>query len=199
MWLLTAARRKGDLRRTSKKKGEQAMQTSNRTCPFGAPPTVSVVEYTKPLVGRVIMREIDEVLREKENNFEQVRREVDALRLAVQLLEEPEDSPADTASGGSGVETCDVAAGGAMTVSARLKRMAASVAARVFFKGALPPAACPELRQDRRQQWRSRIRDLADSWQWRPESAQKQLAPVLCFGNRGTDCSPSRVNDSDRV
>src|SRR5258707_14498811 len=47
----------------------------------------------KPFVGGAIVRDVYEVLREKEKGLEQVRREVEAVRLAVPLVNESEGSP----------------------------------------------------------------------------------------------------------
>lgn len=70
------------------------------------------------------MRDVYEVLREKERGLERVRREVEALRLTAQLVNESEDLPASTTILGS-IETQDTEVDGEMTVSMRLKRMAA--------------------------------------------------------------------------
>lgn len=69
------------------------------------------------------MRDVYEVLREKENSLEQVRREVEALRLAVQLINESEGSPANIAVRGDDLETRDDEVS-ATTVSMRLRRIA---------------------------------------------------------------------------
>ena len=74
------------------------------------------------------MRDVYEVLREKENGLEQVRREVEALRLAVQLVNEPEGSPANIAFRGGDLETRDNEGCNA-TVSMRLRRIAAPLLA----------------------------------------------------------------------
>jgi hypothetical protein len=75
------------------------------------------------------VRDVYEVLREKENGLEQVRREVEALRLVVQLVNEPEGFPANIAFRGSDLETHDTEVCEAMTVSMRLRRMAAPLLA----------------------------------------------------------------------
>jgi hypothetical protein len=82
----------------------------------------------KPLVGGEIVRDVYEVLREKERGLERVRREVEALRLTAQLVNESEDLPADTTILGS-IETQDTEVDGEMTVSMRLRRMAAPLLA----------------------------------------------------------------------
>jgi hypothetical protein len=82
----------------------------------------------KPLVGGEILRDVYEVLREKERGLERVRREVEALRLTAQLVNESEDLPADTTILGS-IETQDTEVDGEMTVSMRLRRMAAPLLA----------------------------------------------------------------------
>ena len=69
------------------------------------------------------MRDVYEVLREKENGLEQVRREVEALRLAVQLVNESEGCPTNIAFRESDLETHDNEVCGA-TVSMRLRRIA---------------------------------------------------------------------------
>ena len=83
----------------------------------------------KPLVGGEIVRDVYEVLREKERGLERVRREVEALRLTAQLVNESEDFPADTTILGSDIETQDTEVDGEMTVSMRLRRMAAPLLA----------------------------------------------------------------------
>ena len=76
------------------------------------------------------MRDVYEVLREKENGLEQLRREVEALRLTVRLVNESEDSPANIENlGGDVVETYGAEGGGAITLSMRLRRMAAPLLA----------------------------------------------------------------------
>jgi hypothetical protein len=75
------------------------------------------------------VRDVYDVLREKENGLEQVRREVEALRLVVQLVNESEGSPANIALRGSELETQATEDCGAMTVSMRLRRMAAPLLA----------------------------------------------------------------------
>jgi hypothetical protein len=82
----------------------------------------------KPLIGGEIVRDVYEVLREKERGLERVRREVEALRLTAQLVNESEDLPADTTILGS-IETQDTEVDGEMTVSMRLRRMAAPLLA----------------------------------------------------------------------
>lgn len=82
----------------------------------------------KPLVGGEIVRDVYEVLREKERGLERVRREVEALRLTAQLVNESEDLPANTTILGS-IETQDTEVDGEMTVSMRLRRMAAPLLA----------------------------------------------------------------------
>jgi hypothetical protein len=67
------------------------------------------------------VRDVYEVLREKENGLEQVRREVEALRLAVQLVNESEGSPANVAYREDDLETRD---NEGATVSMRLRRIA---------------------------------------------------------------------------
>lgn len=74
------------------------------------------------------MRDVYEVLREKERGLERVRREVEALRLTAQLVNESEDLPANTTILGS-IETQDTEVDGEMTVSMRLRRMAAPLLA----------------------------------------------------------------------
>jgi hypothetical protein len=74
------------------------------------------------------VRDVYEVLREKENGLQQVRREVEALRLTVRLVGESEDSPANIELGGD-VETHRAEVGGAITISMRLRRMAAPLLA----------------------------------------------------------------------
>ena len=86
------------------KEAQKAMQSSNRTRPFGAESTLIAVADTKPLAGPAIMRDVHAVLRESEKKLEQVRREVEALRLTLQLIEESENFPADTGSRRSDVE-----------------------------------------------------------------------------------------------
>jgi hypothetical protein len=51
------------------------------------------------------MRNIYDVLREKQKCVEQVRREVEALRLTAQLVNETENHPANIATPGSDLET----------------------------------------------------------------------------------------------
>jgi hypothetical protein len=75
------------------------------------------------------VRDVYKVLKEKENGLERLRREVEALRLAVQLVNEPEDSPANIALPGGAIETRDTEVCGAMTVSMRLRRIAAPLLA----------------------------------------------------------------------
>lgn len=75
------------------------------------------------------MRDVYEVLREKENGLEQLRREVEALRLMVRLVNESEDSPANIENLGGDVETYGAEGGGAITLSVRLRRMAAPLLA----------------------------------------------------------------------
>lgn len=75
------------------------------------------------------MRDVYEVLREKENGLEQLRREVDALRLTVRLVNESEDSPANIENLGGDLETYGAEDGGAITLSMRLRRMAAPLLA----------------------------------------------------------------------
>lgn len=75
------------------------------------------------------MRDVYEVLREKEKDFEKVRLEVEALRLTAHLLNESEDSPAAVACQGRDIEGNDTEVGGAMTVAMRLRRMAAPLLA----------------------------------------------------------------------
>jgi hypothetical protein len=77
----------------------------------------------KPFVGGAIVRDVYEVLREKVKGLEQVRREVEALRLAVQLVNESEGSPTNIAFRESDLETHDNEVCGA-TVSMRLRRIA---------------------------------------------------------------------------
>lgn len=74
------------------------------------------------------MRDVYEVLREKERGLERVRREVEALRLTAQLVNESEDLPADQTILGS-IDTQDTEVDGEMTVSMRLRRMAAPLLA----------------------------------------------------------------------
>lgn len=75
------------------------------------------------------MRNVYEVLMEKESELQRVRQEVEALRLAVQLLIESEESPADSAFQWSDIETQDSEPGRTVRVSMRLKRMAAPLLA----------------------------------------------------------------------
>jgi hypothetical protein len=75
-----------------------------------------------------MVRDVYEVLREKERGLERVRREVEALRLTAQLVNESEDLPADTTILSS-IETQDTEVDGEMTVSMRLRRMAAPLLA----------------------------------------------------------------------
>jgi hypothetical protein len=75
------------------------------------------------------VRNVYEVLREKEDGLEQVRRELEALRLVIQLVNESEGSPANTAFRGNDLETHDTEDCRAMTVSMRLRRMAAPLLA----------------------------------------------------------------------
>lgn len=51
------------------------------------------------------MRDVYEVLREKQECVEQVRREVEALRLTAQLVNETDNPPANIAATGSDLET----------------------------------------------------------------------------------------------
>jgi hypothetical protein len=75
------------------------------------------------------VRDVYEVLREKERGLERVRREVEALRLTAQLVNESEDLPTDMTIVGSDIETQDTEVDGAKTVSTRLRRMAAPLLA----------------------------------------------------------------------
>ena len=75
------------------------------------------------------MRDVYEVLREKENGLEQLRREVQALRLTVRLVDESEDSPLNIENLGGDVETHSAEGGRAITLSMRLRRMAAPLLA----------------------------------------------------------------------
>ena len=77
--------------------------------------------------------DVYEVLREKENGLEQVRREVEALRLVVQLVNESEGSPANIAFRGSDLETHHNEVCGA-TVSMRLRRIAGPLLATFFTR-----------------------------------------------------------------
>ena len=51
------------------------------------------------------MRNVYDVLREKQKCVEQVRREVEALRLTAQLVNETENPPVNIATPGSDLET----------------------------------------------------------------------------------------------
>lgn len=75
------------------------------------------------------MRNVFEVLMEKESDLQRVRQEVEALRLTLQLLSESEESPADAAFHWSDIETHDTEPGRTVRVSMRLKRMAAPLLA----------------------------------------------------------------------
>jgi hypothetical protein len=75
------------------------------------------------------VRDVYEVLREKENGLEQLRQEVEALRLTVRLVNESEDSPANIENLDGDVETHGAEGGGAITLSMRLRRMAAPLLA----------------------------------------------------------------------
>lgn len=139
----------------------------------------------KPLFGRAIMRDVNEVLKETENKLEQVRREVAALHLALQLVE---DSDPAEMPGGSEVSPHDTPAGQVTAVSSRLKRMAASLTDHVFVRSVQPSTA----RKNGWQEWISRVRDLAAFWEWANGPDEKQLAPILygTFGSAGTNCNP---------
>jgi hypothetical protein len=69
------------------------------------------------------VRDVYQVLSEKENDLERVRREVEALRLTVQMVNESEDSPANITFRGSALETHDTEVCRARTVSMRLRRI----------------------------------------------------------------------------
>ena len=75
------------------------------------------------------MRDVYEVLMEKESELQRVRREVEALRLAVRLLIESEESPADAELQWSDIETHDTEPCRTVRVSMRLKRLAAPLLA----------------------------------------------------------------------
>lgn len=75
------------------------------------------------------MRNVYEVLMEKESDLQRVRQEVEALRLAARLLIESEESPADAAFQWSDIETRDTEPHRTVRVSMRLKRMAAPLLA----------------------------------------------------------------------
>ena len=75
------------------------------------------------------MRDVYEVLREKENGLEQLRQEVEALRLTVRLVNKSEASPANIENLNGDVETHGAEGGGAITLSMRLRRMAAPLLA----------------------------------------------------------------------
>jgi hypothetical protein len=75
------------------------------------------------------VRDVYEVLMEKESDLQRVCREVEALRLAVRLLIESEEPPADAAFQWSDIETDDTEPGRTVRVSMRLKRMAAPLLA----------------------------------------------------------------------
>ncbi len=72
------------------------------------------------------MRDINEVLQEKENRLEEIRREIWALQLTAQLVEEPEALPSfGAAREESNSETDNAEVDEATTVSTRLRRIAA--------------------------------------------------------------------------
>jgi hypothetical protein len=75
------------------------------------------------------VRDVYEVLREKEKRLLKVRREVEALRLTAQLVAEQEESPVDIASSGDDLDTTDAEGAGAGKVSMRLRRIAAPLLA----------------------------------------------------------------------
>jgi hypothetical protein len=111
------------------RKNREHREPASGCCLFRAPHTLRIVICTEAVRRRCIVRDVYEVLREKEKALEQIRREVEALRLAVQLVNESEGSPANIAFRGSDLETHDTEVCGAMTVSTRLKRMAAPLLA----------------------------------------------------------------------
>ncbi len=72
------------------------------------------------------MRDIYEVLQEKENRLEEVRREIWALQLTAQLVDEPEALPSfEAARQESNNESENAGEDEASTVSTRLRRIAA--------------------------------------------------------------------------
>lgn len=75
------------------------------------------------------MRDVYEVLKEKEKWLLQVRREVEALRLTAQLVAEQEESPVDIAASGDDLHAIDAEGTGTQKVSMRLRRIAAPLLA----------------------------------------------------------------------
>ena len=83
------------------------------------------------------MLDVNEVLLEKENQLNRVRREVEALRRAVEILGEPGDPEATPVLVETNVVETNVEAAGGQpvrsnnTVSMRLKRLAAPLLASI--------------------------------------------------------------------
>lgn len=75
------------------------------------------------------MRDVYEVLKEKEKWLLQVRREVEALRLTAKLVAEQEESPVNLAASGDDLHTIDTEGAGTQKVSKRLRRIAAPLLA----------------------------------------------------------------------